>query len=353
MHLHTRIFAIALALLAWSLPAYAGAQMTYTYSTYGDRGTPTSGATNYLVNWPISQSECEANLPITLQITGAPFVTGTRLVWSLWQGGTGTSGANCQTATNRRAVSGTAPVCTLSTWDGGEITTTMPTITIRPQELFPSGCSTASQGTYIFYALAVSARTDTTSDVDIASYFTFSVGLDFVPPDAPMVSDAAGDRQIGLTWTNSTSETLTGANVYVDTSVDCAGTSTTLVAGSAVPASLTPIATVTGSAPTGSTLDGQALGLAVGGSALVAVTVLDTARNESVFSNVACVERVTVAGFWDAYCAEHGLSASECQQRYSGCTALPGRRHMGWIGLVGVSALLMVLSRRSRMRGGR
>jgi hypothetical protein len=201
--------------------------------------------------------------------------------------------------------------------------------------------------------LAVSARTDTTTDVTATNYFSFSIGLDFVAPDAPMVSDAAGDRQIGLAWTNSTTETLTGANVYVDTSVDCMGTSTTLVEGMAVPATLEPTATVSGSSPTSRVLDGQTLGLAIGESALVAVTVLDTARNESVFSNVACIERVTVAGFWDAYCAEHGLTLEECRQRYSGCAALPGRRPLGWIWLVGIAALLLVVGRRVSARGAR
>ena len=352
MHLHTRIFAVALALFAWSLPAFASAQITFTYGTYGARGTPASGAANYLVNWPISQSECEANLPITFQITNAPFITGTRLVWALWQGGTGTAGANCETAINRRAMSGTVPVCTLTTWDGGEITTTMPTITVRPQELFPMGCGASGQGTYVFYALAVSARIDATTDVVAPAFFVFNIALDFTAPTAPMLSDAAGDRQIQLGWSNTTTEMLAGANVYVDRSASCDQTSTTLVAGGAVPASLTPVSTPLGSAPTSQTLDGMALGLSVGGSALVAVTVFDMARNESVFSNVACIERVTVAGFWDAYCAENMLTVTECDARYSGCTASPGQQRIGWLGWVGVAALLTAVGRR-RVRGAR
>lgn len=354
MHLHTRISAVALALLAWSLPAVVSAQMTYTYGTYGEREPPASGATNYLVTWPISQAECEANLPITLNVNNAPFTSGTRLVWAIWQGGTGTSGANCQTATNRRPTGGsTTAACRLSAWSGSDITTTMPVITVRPQELFPQGCSETGDGTYVFYALAVSARVDDTTDVAATNYFAFNVAIDFTAPSAPMLSDAAGDRQIQLGWTNTTSETLAGANVYVDTSVTCDEESTVLIAGNVVPDSLEPaLPLLLGSAPTSRTLDGEALGLSIPGSALVAVTVLDTARNESVFSNVACIERVTVSGFWDAYCAENMLSPAECRARYSGCTASPGHQRFGWLGLVGVVGLLTTIARK-RARGTR
>ncbi len=354
MHLHNRIFAVALALLAWS-PTFASAQMTSTFATYGERPLPDSAAVNYLVNWPISQAECEANRPITLNVNNAPFTVGTRLVWAIWQGGTGTAGANCQTANSRRPNSGSSTAaCRLTPWSGNEITTTTPVISVTPQELFPQGCSETGDGTYVFYALAVSARVDDTTDVAAANYFSFSVAIDFTAPTAPSLSDAAGDRQIRLGWANNTTETLAGANVYVDTSVTCDEESTILVAGGVVPDSLEPaVPTLLGSSPSSQTLDGQMLGLRIPGSALVAVTVLDTARNESVFSNVACIERVTVAGFWDAYCAENMLSAAECEARYSGCSASPGNRRLGLWGLAGIAALLTVVGRRKRARGAR
>ncbi|GAB4214415.1 MAG: hypothetical protein OHK0013_39060 [Sandaracinaceae bacterium] len=332
----------------------ASAQIAYTYQTYGERGTPASGATNYLVNWPISQAECEANLPITMVVTNAPYDgTGmTRRVWDLWQGGTGTAGANCQTAANRRTVAGgTAPLCTQRTgWDGGEITNTMPTLSFRPQELFPEGCTGTAQGTYVFYVLAVSARGDTTTDVPATQFFTFSVALDFVAPAAPTVSDAAGDRQIQIDWENETTETLSGARVYVDTSAAC-GASTLLVEGAEVPTTLMPAGSVGGSAPTTITLDGEGLGLAIGESAPFAVTVLDLARNESVLSNVGCLERVPVSGFWDAYCAERMLTPAECRARYGSCAAQPSQHRRGattWAALV-VAGLVVVAARR---RGG-
>jgi len=328
----------------------AHAQITYTFQTYGDRDTPTSGATNYLVNWPISLEECENNDPITFVVTNAPYdATGmTRLVWDLWQGGTGMTGAACETATNRRAVSGSTAVCTnRSAWDGGQIASSMPTLEIRPQQLFPDGCTTSSQGTYVFYVLAVNARGDTTTDVAATAFFSFSVALDFVPPEAPTVEDAAGDRQIVLEWSNAAAETLSSARVYVDTTVPC-DESTLLVAGEAPPSTLSPAATVNGSAPTTANLDGADLGLAVGDTAAVAVTVLDLARNESVLSNVACIERVPVAGFWDAYCAEQGLSTDDCRTRYSGCAALPGRGARSAMAALALVAAALVLTRRRR-----
>jgi hypothetical protein len=330
----------------------AHAQITYTFQTYGDRGPPASGATNYLVTWPISQAECVANAPITMVLTNAPYdATGmTRRVWDLWQGGTGTAGADCQTAANRRTVAGgtSAPCTERTAWAGGEITSTMPTLSFRPQELFPQGCTGATQGTYVFYVLAVSARGDVTTDIPATQYFTFVVALDFVAPEAPVVDDAAGDRQIQVGWENRTTETLSGARIYVDTSASCDG-STLLVAGSRPPAALSPSAQVGGSAPTTITVDGQALGLAIGESAPFAVTVIDLARNESVLSNVACLERVPVAGFWDAYCNERGLSATECRQRYSGCAAMPGR---GGERAVWVVFGLLALAAAARRRGG-
>ena len=356
MHRRSHLWILA-ALLAAAWPSAARAQMTYTYETYGDRGTPSSGAANYLVSWPLSLEECEADEPISMVVTNAPYdSTGmTRLEWDLWQGGTGSAGADCQTATNRRTSGGTAAVCTnRSAWSGGgQITTTMPTLTFRPQELFPDGCAATASGTYVFYVLAVSAPGDTTTDVAATGYFAFNVALDFQPPTAPMIEDAAGDRQIVVEWTNSTTETLSGARVYVDTSASC-GASTLLVDGAAAPSTLTPAATVSGSAPTSATLDGESLGLEVGESAPIAVTVLDTARNESVLSNVGCVERVPVEGFWDAYCREHMLTTEQCNERYSGCSALPGerRRSVAWLVVLGLG--LAALGRRhgARRRGG-
>lgn len=336
--------------LAWHAQPVS-AQITYTFLQYGDRDVPASGATNYLVNWPISYDECVANAPIRMTITGAPYDgTGVnRLEWDLWQGGTGTTGANCQTATNRRTMSGSAPLCAQRTpWTGGgQITTTMPTIQIRPQELFPDGCDATAQGTYVFYVLAVSAPGDTTTDVAAARYFSFSVALDFEPPSAPTLSDAAGDRAISVGWSNTTSETLSGARVYVDLDGDCDG-ATILSAGSAAPSSLAPATEISGSAPTSATLDGEALGLDLGDAVPMAVTVFDRARNESVLSNVACLSRVPVSGFWDEYCAQEGAGdADACRERYSGCTLQPSRTSSApWFAWSLFAVGLLALARR-------
>ncbi len=349
----TPLLLLAVFSLGWAARP-ASAQITYTYQTYGERGVPASGATNYLVNWPISQAECDANEPIRMVVTNAPYdATGTtRLEWDLWQGGTGSAGANCQTATNRRPVTGSVAVCSArSSWSGGgQITSSMPTLTFRPQELFADGCDGASQGAYVFYVLAVSARGDTTTDVAATHYFTFSVALDLQPPSAPTVSDAAGDRQVVVSWTNNTSETLTGARVYVDVDGDCEGSSV-LVAGAPAPPGLAPAVTAGGGAPTSASVDAARLGLEIGQAVPVAVTVLDQAHNESVLSNVACLTRVPVSGFWDEFCTQQGeTDAASCRERYSGCSVgHAAERATPWALWLVLGALF---ARAARRRGG-
>ena len=85
----------------------------------------------------------------------------------------------------------------------------------------------------------------------------------------------------------------------------------------------------------------------------MAVVVFDTARNESVLSNVACLERVPVEGFWDDYCRQEMLSDEECRTRYSGCAALPGMPlRDGGLALV-LIAIAIVVVRRRRDGGAR
>jgi MYXO-CTERM domain-containing protein len=73
------------------------------------------------------------------------------------------------------------------------------------------------------------------------------------------------------------------------------------------------------------------------------------ARNESVLSNVVCIERVQVQGFWDAYCAERGMADVEaCRANYS-CSIEAGGGSApacGWA--VGLAALAAVARRRMR-----
>lgn len=347
--------ALALGLASFVVwPQRASAQITWSYSEYGDRGLPGTDPTSYLVTFPLSLAECMSSEPIRITVNNAPFdSTGVTVrQWDLWQGGTET-GANCQTAATRKDPSGgntsATRVCDQRTWSGASaVTSTMMTLSFLPGELFPD-CS--SEGTLTFYVLAMSARGDFTTDIAATAYFMFRVRLDVTPPTAPTLSDAAGDRQIRLGWTNTTAETLRRANVYVDNTTSCDETSTLLVGGATAPSTLL-FGTTEGASPTSLTIDGASLGIATNGSVRAAVTVVDRAGNESVLSNVACIRRVPVAGFWDEYCAQEGMSdVSLCTQHYSGCSAMPGRRSdAAWWMFLALGAL--GVSVRARRRGG-
>jgi MYXO-CTERM domain-containing protein len=151
---------------------------------------------------------------------------------------------------------------------------------------------------------------------------------------------------------NPTTEMLAGAVAYVDLS-GCAGgtpSSTTLIAGQPAPTS-GGFVTEGGSSVT---INGEAAGIALPGWAAVAVTTIDRARNESVLSNVVCVQRVAVRGFWDDYCAEHGLAPEDCRENYSCAVSAPGsdrRAAGGALALLGLTAIALVLRR--RRDGGR
>lgn len=149
---------------------------------------------------------------------------------------------------------------------------------------------------------------------------------------------------------------MRSAYVYVDT-MGCneaneviAGRA--LVAGEEAPRDIPP---ETFGAVRTARLDGEALGLEINQYAAVAVTLVDRANNESRLSNVVCIQRVEVRGFWDAYCASRpgadgGLSPEACRQTY-GCAVQPGARgtNAGWALVLGV----MVVTMARRKKGWR
>jgi hypothetical protein len=318
--------------LSLGVTSSASAQMTGIYLAYGERGSPGTDSSLYFTTWPVGIEECQANTPIQVQVNNAPFTgTTTALVYDLWTGGTGPAPAACESALNRRSTTGTPP-CTRVAWDGPMVTGIQQVVSLNPQDLFGAACTMS--GDRAFFLMAVSASNDTTTDLTTANYVALRVVMDATRPEPPNVTDAAGDNAIPVSWTLPTDTgTLSAARVFVDrTATACSsgdgGTGTsTLVPGATPPTTAT--LTVTGGSPTTATLDGASIGLEYGESAAVAVSVLDLARNESVLSNVACITRVRVGGFWDSYCSEQGLSEEECAARYNGCSASVGRRSVG------------------------
>lgn len=340
--------------LVLGVAAPVRAQMTGIFLAYGERGSPGTDSSLYFTTWPIGLAECQANTPLEVQVNNAPFTgTTTSLVFDLWTGGTGPAPAACETATNRRSSTGTPP-CTRVPWDGPMVNGIQQVVTLLPQDLFGPECTMS--GDRAFFLMAVSASNDTTTDLTNANYVALRVVMDATRPGAPTVDDAAGDNAIAVSWTlPSDTGTLSSARVFVDASAGACGSgdggtgTSTLVAGETPPASAA--VTVTGGSPTSANIDGAAIGLAYGESAAVAVSVLDLARNESVLSNVACITRVRVGGFWDGYCAEQGLSEEECRARYDGCSVSLGSSvgdRSFVLGIVGVALLAAALRTKKR-----
>lgn len=293
----------------------------------------------------ISAGECMANTPIPLQLTGVPFSPTMTQYVSVWRG-TQTSAA-CQTGTNRRSTGTTDPPCTFV--GSFDVDSTMFDIPLGSMDAFDS-CDTAT--TQEFWFLIVPAPEDNTTDVAAANYGSLLIALDPTPPSVPTgLEPAAGDTQIEISWDNPTSETLSGANIYVDpagcdeTGAVIAGG--TLVAGQPPPGD--PQVEVSGTAVRAATLNGEALGLEYGQYAAVAVTLVDLGTNESNLSNVVCIQRVEVRGFWDAYCADRGLDDAACTDQYGCAVSVPGGGR-GWLAGLGfvLGAILLVSRRRSR-----
>lgn len=346
LHCRPRLLLVCLA-VAFALPQPARAQTSLTITVQEFGGRAAGSLLSGLNGQPISQAECAANTPIPLQLTNVPFSMLQSRFISVWRG-TPTSAA-CNMAANRRPVAGAMPICTFVT--SFPIDSTMMQVNLGAGTAFGGECDTNSSQEFWF--LTVPAAEDNSTDVP-SGEFTFAsipIELDPTAPDAPTeLSEGAGDRQIEISWTNPTSATdVKSARVYVDTmGCDASGgviEGGMLIAGEAPPDDLDP---ETFGAVRTAQLNGETLGLDIGEYAAVGVTLVDRANNESVLSNIVCIQRVEVRGFWDAYCAERGLSADDCRQRY-GCAARPGARGSFGAVLV-VGAVFVAFARRKKSR---
>lgn len=332
-------------------PSLAQAQMTATYLEYGDRGAPGTNSSTYFINWPVSLAECRANTAIQVQLQNAPLIAGTTYTFALWRASSGgVSPTACNLADNR---DDTTPPCTrVTTFAQPTLTSATQVISIPPQVFFGTDCSDTSD--LVVFLMAMTSVTDISTDVPATHFVSLRTMLDPTAPDRPDVVDSAGDETVTVSWTNpGDTGTLYAANIYVDRSGSCGsgdgGTgSSVLVENAAAPTSITPV-TVPGGSPTSGSVDLSFL--EYGQSVPVAVTLVDLARNESVLSNVACLTRVQVEGFWDAYCREHGYpdtvdGRAACRAAYDGCSASPGRGSASGLALL-VSALVMFVVRRA------
>lgn len=348
--MRTTLLTVSL-LASLAVPGAASAQtLTSTVQSFGDPERPpgtqlwgiTAGAR------PIGLAECRQNLVIPIEIGGIPATEmSNRFVAYRAAVGSGM----CNLGASRMMTTTSDPICTMTAFPAAMITP--PTTEIGPtvQQLFGTdACDSASIRDHDFWFLSVTSPDDRSSDV--AQYAVLRILLDTEPPVAPTVdASPAGDTAISVTFDANTAEMLTGSTAYVDpTGCDENGNvldTTTLVADMAPPSGAR---SVESNGVEAVQLDGSMLGLGYGEYAAVAVTTMDLARNESVLSNVVCLQRVELAGFWDAYCADRGITdPAECRAQYGGCAATPGRTGgpTPFIAMLGI-ALAFVMSRAAR-----
>lgn len=309
------VLLIAAAVLACALPSTAFA-LSPTVGAFGT-GSHAAGNTN-LVTLPIGTAECATDIP--LAFAGLTASTTMRYLDVWWAS---SAAAGCQTSTTRANM--TSPVCHYVTsipYTTGPNTT----VHVSAETLF-GGC-TSDQRTFYFFDTATMEENSMT----FTAYWTLDVAIDATAPVAPVItSTPAGDTQLQIAW-NASSFTDLGMSgrvyVYAD-STGCTGDGGTssLVPGATAPS--TTLASLAASNP--ATLQASLLGWSTGTygqSAAIAIAVVDTAGNVSPLSNVVCASHVQVSGFFDQYCAAHGMTdTTACANNYRGCSVgLPSRR---------------------------
>ena len=346
--MRTTLLTVSL-LAALAVPSAVRAQtFTATVQPFGDperpQGTQLWGTT--AGSRPIGIEECEENVQVPVNLANIP--TTERGVLAVYRAAVGSG--MCTVPANRTSTGGSQPICEHTSFTAPMIVPTQMTVSPTVQELFGSdACTMAAYDDREFWFLSVSSDPDISTTV--TQFAVVRILLDTQRPVAPMVDEApAGDTTISVGFDANTTELLAGATAYVDVGgCDANGNvaTTTLVPNMAPPSGARSVASTGVEAVT---LDGSMLGLEYGEYAAVAVTTMDLARNESVLSNVVCLQRVELSGFWDAYCAERGITdPAMCRAQYSGCAATPGRGSAPSlaIAMLGI-AIAFVMSRAAR-----
>lgn len=285
---------------------------------------------------PIGAAECAGTAAdgVRLRLSNFELPGSGSIVVDIWRGATG---AACQTPSNRMATTTTDPTC--QHVDGITITTSPADIEIPAATLFGDACEGTTEQTFRFWFL-LSNSEQNRSDTGLP-FGALDATVDLAAPGAPTdVNSVPGDATIQVSWTNPSGATLLrGAAIYVDTAGCADGTpsSSVLVAGEPPPASGARRIEREGQAITSANLSGADLGLEIGEFAAVGVVLVDRAHNESVLSEIVCVQRVQVSGFWDAYCSEHGMDVDTCADTYGCAVTSPGAR-------TGSAAVLWILA---------
>lgn len=338
-HVAPALLAVATAL---ALPSTAFA-LSPTIGAFGTGSH--NGVNTDLVTYPIPASECGTAIPLTF--SSLMTTTTTRYI-DVWYGTSASAG--CQTGTVRAST--TSPVCHYVT---SIPYTTGPNLTVSTltASILFGGCASDERRTFFFF----DTTTTEENTMTYTSFWTLDVAVDVTAPSAPTItSTPAGDTLLSVDWNSSASTDLGIAgkvNVYVDTA-GCSGDggTSTLMQNAAPPSTYTQQASASSPVSVTTSTFGWTAGT-YGQSVAIAIATVDTAGNVSNLSNVVCATHVAVSGFWDEYCASHGMTdPTACANNYRGCSVgLPTRR---WdLSACGVGLLvagLFVSRRRRRAR---
>jgi len=339
---------IVLVLATLCAPASVEAQLTPMFTAFG-----THGANSNLQTQPLGASDCSTAIPFTFSPTVNSSTTRYIDVWSA-----SSNTAGCQQMMVRSTSTNTA--CTyLTSYSYIPVNMTATPAGITPNTLF-AGCSNSTRTFYFFDTASEHNTTDS-----FTTYWTITAQLSATAPTAPAIAGTpAGDAQIQINW-NATAFTGLGTmgQVYVFAAAGCAGattdgngadagtTTSTLVAAGPAPGTHLLASSATSPITVSTSAFGWSSG-SYGETVSVAIATVDSAGNVSPLSNVVCVQHVLVTGFWEQYCAEHGMpDVAQCTANYHGCSVgLPGRR----VDLSAVAFALgvgaVVIARRGRRR---
>ena len=338
-----RVGALLAAFVAIA-PTHASAQLTATYQPFGAR----TGTISFMTQ-PLGLAECSTAIPIRFtNLTSSP----TARYLDMWSAATAT--AMCESGMTRS--SATSLSCTSVPLTGNTFQNAiLLSLSVTGTQLFGATACTGVTTTRSFYVFDTVSSPDASTTFTAAQFTTLTFSIDSQAPSPPVLgAGPAGDTSVTVTWTNpSDIGTQGGVMVYFDPAgcsgtpsdtggVDAGASSGALVAGGVPPASLLVFEqrsqSITSAAVPAATLGWSAASYGQRGA--FAVSVLDNAFNPSRLSNVVCAEHVSVTGFWNRYCTEHGLTVAECSARYRGCSvALPSRRP----DLVMIAALTLLL----------
>ena len=164
-------------------------------------------------------------------------------------------------------------------------------------------------------------------DTDVAS-LTFAVDTDVPQPPATIAATGAGENQIRVTWgqPDPSPGDLSRYRVYGEAGA-CDGSSS-LVAGAAAPGTGSSLFLQDESGREAD-INPAALGLDLDETAVIAVSTVDIAGNESTLSGLSCITRVETRGFCEALRAEGG-TCKDCSVRFVGAPQDPVENRWGW-----------------------